>query len=143
MPDSPLALTLTLLVLSGCFLSLWKGSPAERLGGGVVLANLLLTVLVAAFVPIDAVAVAELVVDGLTALGLLAVVLIYSSLWLGGVMLLYAVLFTLHAYYFVTERAHDRLHAIVNNLDTIGVTWCLVIGTLVAWRRRARAQPVA
>jgi hypothetical protein len=143
MPDSPLALTLSLLVLSGCFLSLWKGSAAERLGGGVVLANLLCTVLVSAFLPADSRAVGELVVDGLTALGLLAIVLLYGSLWLGGVMLLYAVLFTLHAYYFVTERANDRLHAIVNNLDTIGVTLFLVTGTLVAWRRRTRAEAVA
>jgi hypothetical protein len=138
MPDSPLALTLSLLVLSGCFLSLWKGSPAERLGGAVVLANLLLTALVAAFLPAESRGVGELVVDGLTAVALLVVVLIYSSLWLGGVMLLYAALFTLHAFYFVTERVHDRLHAIVNNLDTIGVTICLVIGTAVAWRHRAR-----
>jgi hypothetical protein len=138
MPDSPLALTLSLLVLSGCFLSLWKGSPAERLGGAVVLANLLLTALVAVFLPADSRGVGELVVDGLTAAALLVVVLIYSSLWLGGVMLLYAALFTLHAFYFVTERAHDRLHAIVNNLDTIGVTICLVIGTAVAWRHRTR-----
>ena len=55
-----------------------------------------------------------------------------------GAMLLYAAQFTLYAFYFVTERPIDRFHAIVNNLDFSGITWCLVIGTAVAWRRRVK-----
>jgi hypothetical protein len=44
----------------------------------------------------------------------------------------------MHAFYFVTERAPDRLHGIVNNADTVGIIWCLVIGTALAWRKRTR-----
>jgi len=138
MPASLLAQVLSLLVLSGCLFSLWKGGPAERVGGGVVLASLLLTILATTFLPVGAQPIAELVIDGLAALALLAVVLIYSSLWLGGAMLLYAAQFSLYAYYFVTERPNDRLHAIVNNADFMGITFFLVIGTAVAWRARAR-----
>jgi hypothetical protein len=141
MPASPLLLTLWLLVLAGCFFSLWKGGPPERLGAWVVLANLLLLMLVETFLPVEVQPVSELVIDGLTAVALLGVVLIYGSLWLGGAMLLYAVQFTLHAYYFVTERrSNDRLHAIVNNIDFMGIIICLVIGAAVAWRARARTR---
>ena len=63
-----------------------------------------------------------------------------ASLWLGGVMLLYALQFSSHAFYIVTERASDRLHAIINNLDFTGVVVCLVSGTIVAWRRRNQTK---
>lgn len=138
MPASLLPQILSLLVLAGCLFSLWKGGLAERVGGGVVLATLLMTILATTFLPAGAQPIAELVIDGLAALALLAVVLIYSSLWLGGAMLLYAAQFSLYAFYFVTERPNDRLHAVVNNADCMGITFFLVIGTAMAWRARAR-----
>ena len=101
MPDSPLLISLWLLVLAGCFFSFWKGGAPERLGAAVVLANLLLMMLIDTFLPVGSRPVGALVIDGLTAAGLLGVVLVYASLWLGGTMLLYALQFTLHAYYFV------------------------------------------
>jgi len=143
MPTSPLLFALWLLVLAGSGFSLWKGGPPERLGGWVVLANLFLVMLTSAILPAGSQAVGELTVDGLTAVVLLGIVLIYGSLWLGGAMLLYAVQFTLHAFYFVTERRSDNLHAIVNNLDFMGIISCLVIGTIVAWRRRGRSAAAA
>jgi hypothetical protein len=138
MPDSLLPQIISLLGLLGCLFSLWKGGPPERIGGAVVLATLLLTILATTFLPVGIQPIAELVIDGLAALALLAVVLIYGSLWLGGAMLIYAAQFTLYAYYFVTERPNDRFHAIVNNADFVGITFCLVIGTAVAWRGRVR-----
>ena len=84
-----------------------------------------------------------LVVDGLTAVGLLIMVLRHASLWLGGVMLLYAIKFSLHAFYFVTAREPDVLHAVINNIDFMGVVFCLVAGTIVAWRNRSRAPAAA
>lgn len=126
------------LVVGGCIFSLWKGGSAERLGGAIVLANLLAEMLFGNARPLGSEPIAELVIDALTAMALLGVVLVYGSLWLGGAMLLYSIQFTLHAYYFVTERGPDRLHAVVNNLDSLGIIFCLVVGTLVAWRRRAR-----
>jgi hypothetical protein len=136
-PLDPIIFVALATVLAGCLFSLWKGGPAERIGGAIVLVNILLVLIMDIF-PLHSQAVIELAVDGLTAMGLLAVVLIYGSLWLGGAMLLYALLFTMHAFYFVTERAPDRLHGIVNNADTVGIIWCLVIGTALAWRKRTR-----
>ena len=139
MPNSPIVQVLLLLVIGGCFFSWWKGGPAERLGAALVLVNLLLTMLIDTFSPTGGKAVSGLAVDGLTALGLLAVALIHGSLWLGGAMLLYAVQFSLRAYYFVTERAHDNLHSAINNIDFMGIILCMVVGTAVAWRRRVKA----
>lgn len=142
-PSDPLVFVVLGTVFAGCLFSFWKGGPPERLGGAIVLANTLLLMVLGKLLPADSLAVGELVIDGLTAVGLLAVVLIYGSLWLGGAMLLYAGQFTLHAFYFVTERQPDRLHAIINNVDFSGIIWCLVIGTAVAWRKRVRLARTA
>ena len=139
MPASLLPQIISILGLLGCLFSLWKGGLPERVGGGVVLATLILTILVTTFLPVELQPIGELVIDGLAALSLLGIVLLYSSLWLGGAMLLYATQFSLYAYYFVTERPNDRFHAIVNNVDFTGITICLVLGTAMAWRRRIKA----
>ena len=55
-------------------------------------------------------------------------------------MLLYAAQFSLYAFYFVTERPNDNFHAIVNNLDFSGISWCLIIGTILSWRKRSQAM---
>lgn len=44
--------------------------------------------------------------------------------------------FSLHAYYLVGGLARDNTYAMVNNLDSIGVLLCILVGTLLAWRRR-------
>lgn len=134
---SPISVVLLLLVLGGCAFAFWKGGPAERAGAGVILANLtLLWVADLVWAKISSGALG-LAVDGMTALALLVIALRYASLWLGGVMLLYALQFGLHAFYFVTERPFDLLHVVANNADFMGVVICLVAGTAVAWRRRA------
>lgn len=135
---NPIFFVIVALISGGCLLSFWKGGAAERLGGAIVLTNLLVAMLLLRLLPAGSQPVGELVVDGLTAVGLLGVVLVYGSLWLGGAMLLYAIQFTLHAFYFVTERDPDLLHAMVNNADSLGITICLVVGTAVVWRRRSR-----
>jgi hypothetical protein len=139
MSISPITFGIALLGLAGCGLALLRGGPAERLGGGVILANLVLLWFANLANPTASSGVFGLVVDGLTAIGLLIVVLRYGSLWLGGAMLLYAAQFTLHSFYFVTERPKDDLHAIINNTNFLGVMICLIFGTLLTWRRRARS----
>jgi hypothetical protein len=89
----------------------------------------------------DADSTIRLINDGLTAMVLLGVTIRYGALWMGAVMLFFAAQFTLHSYYLVTERPKDSLHAVINNIDFSGIIWCLIIGTAVAWRRRARAAP--
>ena len=81
--------------------------------------------------------------ERLTALVLLGITVRYGALWMGGVMLFYAAQFGMHSYYMVLQRpTGDYLNALVNNINFMGITWCLVIGTAVAWRRRVKAARV-
>ena len=139
MSISPIAIAIALFGFAGCGFALLKGGPAERAGGGVILANLVLLWLANLVNPTASSGVFGLVVDGLTAAGLLLIALRYGSLWLGGAMLLYGAQFTLHSFYFVMERPKDNLHAIINNLNFLGIIFCLIFGSLLAWSRRGRA----
>jgi hypothetical protein len=141
MPTSPIVQLLIAFAAAGLLFALWKGGAAERISAAIVGANLAAGVIVAeAFSP--ARDMLRFVIDGLTALALLAVALRYAAPWMGAVMLLYALQFSLHAYYIMTTRDRsDYLHAVLNNVNFSGIIWCLVIGTGVAWRRRAKAGP--
>ena len=86
----------------------------------------------------DALAMTGLVLDGLLAFSFLALTLRFASLWLGGAMLLQAAQFSLHAYYYVLQREHDLLFAVVNNVVSWGLVWCILSGVAAAWRERAR-----
>lgn len=143
MPTSPIVQLFLFLGVAACLLALWKGGPAERTGAAVILGTYVLGELSARFLPAGWAPILNLCGDGLTALGLLALTVRFASLWLGGAMLFYAAQFTLHSYYFVANRPDDRFHAVVNNLNVMGVILCLAVGTAVAWRKRvrARAQP--
>jgi hypothetical protein len=123
-----------------CLFAMLKGGSAERGGAIVILANMLIGVVIEATGPTQ---IEILSLDGLTAAALLIMALRYASFWLGAVMLLYALQFALHAYYFVLERPRDFLHAVLNNLDFFAVSLCLAAGTVVAWRRRRAAAAPA
>jgi len=138
MPDLSIRLLINLLSIAGALFAFWKGGPAERAAALIVLANALIGE-AAHWLALGSEDIIRLVNDGLTALILLAVTVRYGALWMGGVMLFFAAQFTLHSFYLVTERSPtDYAHALINNLDWSAITWCLVIGTAVSWRRRVR-----
>lgn len=140
MPNSPIIIALLAFSISACLFAFVKGGAAERIGAGVILANLTAMLLASGYFLTNP--VMGLVLDALTAVVLLGLAVIYASFWLGGVMLLYALQFTLHAYYFVAERPRDHWHVVVNNIDFFAVSLSLVIGTAVTWRRRVRAARI-
>jgi len=121
----------------GALFALWKGGVAERATAVVVILNVCIGE-AGNFLAPDSDSVIRLVNDGLTALLLLGVTIRYGALWMGGVMLFFAAQFSLHSFYLVTDRPHDVLHALVNNIDFLGIILCLLVGTAVAWRRRSR-----
>ncbi len=117
-----------------------KGSAAERVGTSL---NLLMVVLVSAvheYAPATIVADLVMTTDGIFALALLGLAVVYAYPWVGVALLLQGVQFGLHATYYVQHRQADLLHAWVNNLDSWGVLICLFVGTVLAWRRRM-AEP--
>lgn len=136
----PAVLALLALTVGACLFAGWKGGAAERLATAIILANWAISIVGESLIP-DYRGVGSLAVDAITAFGFLALTLLFGRPWLGIAMLIYAVQFALHAFYFVTERSpDDLLHATVNNLNYLGVLVCLVFGTIGAIRRRQAAR---
>jgi hypothetical protein len=133
---------LLVLCLLICVFALIKGGAAERIGAGIIIANLVAGVVNERWLHVDLV---HLGIAGTTALVLLAVAVRYASFWLGGVMILYALQFALVAYYIILEQKRDVPYVIINNVLFCAVTLCLAVGTALAWRRRGRlaAAPAA
>lgn len=138
MPTSPIVQLLLLFSLAAVALAMALGGRAERIAATVVIVHIAIGFLVRALVP-DLEAIIRFANDGLAAVALLFVTLRYGAPWMGGAMLFYAAQFSLHSYYMVTARPEtDYLHALINNINFNGITWCLIIGTIVAWRQRVR-----
>lgn len=117
----------------------WKGGRPEQYGATLKVATSLIVLAVHHLLKQDSISLALLTADGLLAVGFLALAIRYSSLWTGAAMLLQAGQFSLHAWYLVSGLERDRLYAVTNNLITIGILLCILVGTLIAWRRRIRA----
>jgi len=116
-----------------------KGGLAERFGALLVLISAAAAMAIHVLAPRDLQPTLLLMDEAFLALGFLLLALRYTSVWLGGAMILQAVQFSLHAYYLVGELPRNRTYAIINNVDTIGVLACILVGTLLAWRKRTRA----
>lgn len=128
--------------LGVCALAWWKGEQAERLGASLKLATSVIALGVHHLLKQDSISGALLTADGVLAVGFLALAIRYASLWIGAAMLLQAGQFSLHAWYLVSGLQRDRFYAIANNLVTVGILICILVGTLIAWRRRHRAATV-
>ena len=143
MSHLPIGLLIDLFAVLGALFAFWKGAPAERAAAAVILINVAINEASKYLIP-SGDNVVRLVNDGLTAVVLLAITLRFGALWMGGVMLFYAAQFAMHSYYLVTERRiGDYTYALINNINFSGTTWCLIIGTAVAWRARVRRRAAA
>ena len=138
MPDLSFRLLINAFLVFGALFALWKGGSAERMAAAIVIANAALSEL-GHQLGADLEGLIQLLNDGVSALALLAVTIRYAAPWMGGVMLFFAAQFSLHSFYLVTDRPHDYWHALINNLDWSGITWCLIFGSVMAWRGRSRA----
>jgi len=116
--------------------ALWKGDRAVRVAAVAVLLVDVATFLIR---PQNGDISGEtilLAVDFACAVVLLVLAVRFANLWIGAAMLFQAAQFSLHAFYLVMERAHDPLHAWINNLDLLGIVISVVAGTVLAVRRR-------
>jgi hypothetical protein len=120
-------------------LACWKGGRAERFGVAIFLAGAIYAMLVYRFVPRGLAPTLLLLGEGAMGAGFLFLALRHMNAWLGVAMLLQAIQFSLHAYYLVGGLPHDNTFAMINNLDSIGVLLCILVGTLLAWRARQAA----
>lgn len=129
---------LWLLIFGVCGFALWRGGPPERIGAGLVLLIALVGGGVNQLPTETSRQIGHLTADGVLALGFLAVAVRYGSLWLGGAMLFQAAQFSLHAFFFVTQKPQNSFYGVVNNVNLFGVLICLLVGALAA-ASRARA----
>lgn len=120
-------------------LACWKGGRTERYGAAIVFVGAAYALIVNFTAPKDLVPVLLLVGEGAMGAGFLYLALRHMSAWLGVAMLLQAIQFSLHAYYLVGDLPRDKTYATINNLDSMGVLLCILIGTVLAWRSRAKA----
>ena len=137
----PFAQAIAVAIILTAGFAAWKGDRAERWGGLMNLAALVLVWTIhniRALVDIGDPATLLLVADGALALGFLLLAIRYASFWIGGAMILQAVQFSLHAYYLIGEVPHDRFYSRVNNIDTIGILVVIISGAALAWRKRER-----
>jgi len=141
MPHVSVGSLIDVFAVLGALFAIWKGERAERTAATIVIVNIAIGESSKYLAP-GSDEIIRLVNDGLTALVLLGVTVRYAALWMGGVMLFFAAQFSLHAFYLVVERPIDYYFALVNNIDFIGIIWCLIFGTVVAWRRRLRLRLV-
>jgi len=130
-----------LLCIAGVALfALWKGGWPERFGAGSNLLVALLVFILQRWVPAGDLGLGMLVLDGFLGLIFLGLAIRFTSLWLGGAMLLQAVQFSLHAFYYVTGREFDLLFKVVNNLVSWGVLAVILAGVVVTWRGIGRRE---
>ncbi|WP_340645002.1 hypothetical protein [Phenylobacterium sp.] len=141
MPTTHAAQILWVAIIAACAFGLLKGGPAERIGAGMTLLISVAFIIVNELVPEVGRPVPHLVLDGVLALAFLGLAVRYASLWIGAVMLLQGVQFSLHAYFFVTKLTPGVTYAIVNNLVTWATLLGIVLGTF-AYVRHSRASAV-
>ena len=115
----------------------------EGIGAGLVLLIALFGGVVNQFPTETSRQIGHLIADGVLALGFLAVAVRYGSLWLGGAMLFQAAQFSLHAFFFVTQKPQNSLYGVVNNVNLFGVLVCLLIGALAANSRARTGTKIA
>ena len=125
-----------------CGFALWKGGPAERIGGLMVGASWLGADIAWALSGQPAPAILLFVSDGLISMGLLYIAIRYSSIWLGAAMLFRAVEFALHAIQ-MTDADIPRWHGMnlylwANNSLNHLVLWTLAGGTIATMSKRRR-----
>lgn len=124
-------------------LAWWKGDRAEQYGASLKLATSLTALAIHQILGQGSISGALLTADGILAVGFLALAIRYASLWIGAAMLLQAGQFSLHAWYLVNDLRFDRFYAVSNNLVTAGILACILVGTLISWWRRAKADRAA
>ncbi len=125
-----------------CILAWWRGAAAEKYGSLVILianliANIAMTLTYPRFPGFSMCAI-----DFALASTLLFIAFKYSSIWLGGAMLLQSIALCLQAFDFVGDGPSITVHYVVNDGISYTMIACLVAGLVGSWRARAaRPQP--
>ena len=132
-------LELTLLVAT-CAFAMIKGGAAERLGSVAILASYMG----------DNVAIALdlgkfplfwiFASDFALAMGLLIIAVRYTSLWLGGAMLLQSIALCSYGLAVTGDGLQNRSYIALNNILSFLMLACILAGTVASWRKRVAGR---
>lgn len=118
-----------------------QGGRAEQIGAVWFSANMIISA--AAYVSGFASPVVQLVEDGVFALGLLPLAMIYVSYWMGLLTFIAAALFSLEALYLLNDWQIDTTYIWVNNILWLSAPLVfLVCGFTNVRRNRRKAREV-
>jgi hypothetical protein len=115
---------------------LWKGDGATRVAAVAYAVLEIATLVVRPKVGEVSGETVLLALDFFCAVIFLILAVRYASLWLGAAMLFQAAQFGVHSYYLVMELPHDLMHAWINNADDWGILISMIVGAVLAIRRR-------
>ena len=130
------------VLIAGCAIFAYRqGGRAERLGAVWFGVNMIVGVTLG--LSGWASPVVQLVEDGIFALGLLPLTMIYVSYWMGLLTLIAAALFSLEAAYLLNDRPVDNLYIWVNNLLWLAAPLVLLSCGITNWRHNRKAALAA
>ncbi|MFM8374554.1 MAG: hypothetical protein ACKN9P_00595 [Phenylobacterium sp.] len=113
------------------------GGRAERICALIFVVATVASKSVEQVFPIKHAGTIFLTIDGLMALGFLALAMIYGHLWIALMMVAMAGFFSIHAFYEMTNRDLDWTFALTSNLATVILMASLAIGVWTSRRRAA------
>jgi len=116
--------------------ALIAGGRAERISALIFVVATVASKSVEQLIPIKHAGTVFLTIDGLMALGFLALAMIYGHLWIALMMVAMAAFFSIHAFYEMTSRELDWTFALTSNLATIILMVSLAIGVRTSRHRK-------
>jgi hypothetical protein len=117
--------------------ALVAGSKAERLSALFFIVATVASKLVEQMFSPQHAGVIFLGIDGLMSMGFLILALVYRHLWIALMMFTMAGVFSIHAFYEMTDRDLDPAFAVFSNLATLVLLASLAIGVWTSRHRRA------
>lgn len=128
-----------------CGLAVWKGSAPVRMGGVLILATWIGTLIASSIAGAHHLSpIGFLISDATLAAGLLILALRFSSWWMGAAMLLQAMTLSFHAAYFAADKTEisfdlEDLYVLGMNLASVAMLVVLLTATVVGMVKRGRA----
>lgn len=136
----PLHYPVTTVATLVCLLGLSKGGAAEKGGALLVLTAVFGTLAAQAATRQNIPLLPLLAIDFSLSCGFLWLALKHSNLWLGSAMIIQAAELGLHALFLSDDNPGDGFHAVLLTVISWLLLACLLVGTLVSWRKRARGR---
>ncbi len=130
------------LTIGACAFSLLKGGVAERWGATLIVGDYVLAEIAVLLSYPHFPTSINFALDFALAVALLIVAIRFSSLWLGGAMLLQSIALCSYGFAASGDGLHNRSYVILNNGLSLLMLACIVSGAVGSWRKRIKMRRV-